>query len=158
MAAEIVEATDGIATRMIEKVRTEYPEIPSYSEQAVTDILAIRQEIQLAATRIINKCSSDREERIGRVRKALQLDLNVAAAFLLDMVDEPGRTHGGDPVALEDDRYRRRLAVYVVHIRRALRPRGLETALTTMRPRGYVISPPDAIRIRMLWGESLSSR
>lgn len=153
MASEIVGATDRIASRMLKKVRAEYPDAPGYCDQIAANIMSIRRDIQSVASRIVDKCALDKEERIDRVREALDLNLKVAAALLLELVDDPGRPYAGRPIGPLDDGLRRRMAVYASHIRRALRPHGLEMALITMRSRGYLISPPDAVRIRMLWGE-----
>lgn len=153
MASEIVNATDRIARRMLKKVRVEYSDLPSCSDQIAANILNIRREIQTAAARIVDKCALDKDERLSRVREALDLDLRVAATFLLELVDEPGLVHGQNLLDLSDGGHRRRMAVYASHIRRALRAHGLETALITVRSRGYLIAPSDAVRIRMLWGE-----
>ena len=153
MASEIVDAADRIVSRMLDKVRMEYSEEPSSCDQIAANILSVRRELQMVAARIVDRCALDKEERLARVREALGLNLRVAAAFLLDLVDEPGWVHGRNLVDLNDDGHRRRMAVYASHIRSALRPHGFEAALITVRSRGYLISPNDAIRIRMLWGE-----
>lgn len=151
IAVELIAATDAIATRMIEQVRVAYTQDADHFDQVTESILNIRREVHQAATRIAEKCAGDREDRIARVRATLGMTLNVAAAFLLDLVDEPGRPHSGRGAPSDLDR--RRLAVYAAHIRRALAPYDLDSALITVRSRGYMLSPPDADLIRMLWEE-----
>lgn len=153
MASEIINATERITKRMLRKIRAERSVSPLYCDQMAASILSIRRDIQSVAARIVDRYALEKDERIDRAREALGMDLKVAAAFLLDMLDEPGRAHGARPFSLADEGQRRRTAVYASHIRRALRPHGLETALITVRSRGYLISPEDAIRIRKLWGE-----
>lgn len=153
MASEIIDATDRIANRMLRRARLECSEDPNRCDQIAANILSIRRDIQTVAARIVDQSALDKEIRLGRVRKALGLDLRVAAALLLDLVDEPGLVHGQSLIDRHDDGHRRRIAVYASHIRRALRPHGLEAALITVRSRGYLISPADAAHIRKLWGE-----
>ena len=153
LAAEVTSAVDEITLRMAEKVRSEEALKPQERAELVASILQCRHDLHCAANAIVSTSAVQRKERIERVRKTLEVRHLAAAAFLLKIVDEPGRIHcigSGYPPSAGD---RRLAAVYVSDLRAKLRPHGLDTALKTVRSHGYRVSSADAGRIRALWEE-----
>lgn len=153
MAIEVVAAVDGITERLLQRVRTDLSADRECAAAVAANLLEFRRAFHRAAAGIVEQAAQAKEERIERVRLVLGIELRVAAAFLLELIDEPGLAHCCMPGIDHSKTCSRRSSVYASHIRKALRIHGLESALITVRSRGYQLSVSDARRIRALWGE-----